>query len=124
MPRLRCASIWLAGQEARFASWPRGSADTVVFDFTLRVSRHQDGTANFTGEFAHGTRDKRFVYLTYKVPEDKSWRIYRRIKTPLQSIAWEQVEAALKSGRVLQARVSGLRSGTAPLLDDGWLLME
>lgn len=100
------------------------SADEIAFDFTLSVSRHSDGAANFTGAFAHGSREKRFVYLTYKVPEGESWQIYRRLKVPLHFIPWEQVEAALATGRVLQTRVSGLQSGTVPLLDDGWLVME
>lgn len=100
------------------------SADQVVFDFTLKVSRHSDGRPNFTGAFAQGPREKRFVYLTYKAPEGESWRIYRRIKAPLHIIAWEQVEAALAAGRVLQARVSGLRSGAVPLLDAGWRIVD
>ena len=100
------------------------SADEVAFDFTLSVQRHSDGSANFTGPFAHGARTQRFVYLTYKVPEGESWQIWRRIKVSLTIISWEQVEAALTDGRVLQARVSGLRSGTAPLIDGGWLLVD
>ena len=91
-------------------------------NFAPNVNRHDDGTVIFTGAYAHGARDKRFVYLTYKIPEGDGWRIYRRIKAPLHMITWEQVQAALAAGRVLQARVSGLRSGTVPLLDDGWII--
>ncbi len=100
------------------------SRDEVVFDFTLSVQRDSVGSTNFTGPFAHGTVSKRFVYLTYKVPEGESWQIWRRINVSLTIISWQQVEAALADGRVLQARVSGLRSGTAPLIGGGWLLVD
>ena len=66
------------------------SADEFAFDFTLSVQRHSDGSANFTGPFAHGARTQRFVYLTYKVPEGESWQIWRRIKVSLTIISWEQ----------------------------------
>ena len=100
------------------------AADAVSFEFTLDVRRHNDGWPNFTGAFAHGTREKRFVYLTYKVPDGESWQIYRRLKVPLHEISWEQVEAALAEGQALQARVSGLRSGTVPLLHGGWMASD
>ncbi len=100
------------------------AADTITFEFTLDVRRHNDGRANFTGAFAHGTREKRFVYLTYKVPDGESWQIYRRLKVPLHEISWEQMETALTERRTLQARVSGLRAGTVPLLDGGWMASD
>ena len=100
------------------------SPDEIGFDFALAVSRHSDGSANFTGPYAQGSRATRFVYLTYKIPEGDDWRIYRRIKAPLHSISWGQVAAALAADQTLQARVSGLRSGTAPLLDGGWLAVD
>ena len=34
------------------------AADAIAFDFTLGVSRHSEGAANFTGAFAHGTARK------------------------------------------------------------------
>ena len=71
-----------------------------------------------------GRREKRFVYLTYRVPDGESWQIYRRLKVPLDEIGWEQVEASLAAEQALQARVSGLRSGTVPLLDGGWMASD
>ena len=100
------------------------SADELVFEFALTVQQQSDGTANFTGAFAHGPRAKRFVYLTCKAREGETWSIFRRIKVALKSISWEQVEAALATDRVLQANVSGLQSGTAPLLDGCWLTVN
>ena len=100
------------------------SEDELVFDFELVVQRHSDGACNFTGAFAHGTRVKRFAYLTYKGRDGESWKIFRRLKVPFWTIIWADVEAALAIGSRLQARVSGLVSGTVPLLDDGWLIVE
>ena len=100
------------------------SADELAFDFALTVQRQSDGTANFTGAFAHGPRAKRFVYLTYQARERETWSIFQRIKVSLKAISWEQVEAALATDRVLQAKVSGLQSGTAPLLDGCWLTVN
>ena len=100
------------------------SEDELVFDFELVVQRHSDGTCNLTGAFAHGTRVKRFAYLTYKGRDGESWKIFRRLKVPFWTITWADVEAALAIGCRLQARVSGLVSGTVPLLNDGWLIVE
>ncbi len=97
------------------------SDDELAFDFELMVQRQSDDSANFTGAVAHGTRDKRFVYLTYMGKDGDSWQIFRRIKIPLWMISWQDVETALARGHALQARVSGLSSGTVPLLDGGWL---
>ena len=99
------------------------SPDEIAFDFTLNVEQTSDGSANFTGAFAQGTRAKRFVYLTYKGMDGEAWRIYRRIKVSLSDISWAQAAEALAEGKVLQARVSGLVSGTVPLLDRSWLVM-
>lgn len=100
------------------------SRDEIVFIFSLTVQKHQDGSVNFTGAFAHGPRTKRFAYLTYMGFDREEWRIYRRLKVPLSGISCEQVEAAMTSGGALQARVSGLISGAVPLLDGGWQLMN
>ena len=97
------------------------SDDELAFDFELTVQLDNDGSANFTGAFAHGTRDKRFVYLTYMGKDGDSWQIFRRIKVPLWMISWQDVETAVTRGHRLQASVFGLSSGTVPLLDGGWL---
>ena len=98
--------------------------DLISFDFSLSVELESGGAPNFTGPYAHGSRARRFVYLTYLGLQDEDWEIYRRIKVPLHEITREQVEGALASESVLQARVSGLRSGTVPLLGGGWQLVK
>ncbi len=100
------------------------SADEIAFEFALNVEQQSDGTTSFTGPFAHDTRVSRFVYLTYKGYDGESWQIYRRIKVSLSRITRSQVEAALRDDTVLQARVSGLFSGTVPLTDGGWVLVN
>lgn len=32
-----------------------------VYEFDLKVTKHSDGTPNFTGDFAHGNRESRFL---------------------------------------------------------------
>lgn len=100
------------------------SRDEIAFEFALNVQRHPAGGPNFTGKFAHGPRSRRFVYLTYKARLGEDWRIWRRIKVQLGGISWQQARRALEQGALLQARVSGLSSGTVPLLDDGWSLID
>lgn len=71
------------------------SDDEIAFDFALTVQQHDDGSANFTGAYAHGPRAKRFVYLTYNAREGETWSIFRRLKVSLDVITWDQAEAAL-----------------------------
>jgi hypothetical protein len=96
------------------------STGTLVYEFMLDVKQHTDNTPNFTGAYAHGSRSERFLYLTLML-KDTEWEINRRIKIPLKTIIWEQVQILLEDdSKVLQAKVSGESSGTVPLFDDGW----
>lgn len=78
---------------------------------------------DFSGEFVHGGRGARFLYLSLQRREDGGWE--RRLKIPLNGIGAEQI-AALEDGSqgVLTARISGEGSGTVPLLDGGWRLQK
>lgn len=75
-------------------------------------------TPNFLGTFAHGTPQDRFLYLTWK--NMHSGQIIQRIKVKLASITAAQVEAALESGKSLCATLDATRTGSVPLLGDGW----
>ncbi len=45
----------------------------------------------------------------------------RQLKIRLDSITWQQVEAAaLSDGNLLEARIAGTGSATVPLLGEGW----
>ncbi len=93
----------------------------LAFSLQLKVKQADTGQPNFTGTYAHGTVQDRFLYLTQKVRDGKGWRILKRLKIPLKSITWEQVEAVLTNpNAVLQVTVSGHGTGTVPLLGDGW----
>lgn len=87
------------------------------FACDLQVTLKGD-TPNFLGAFAHGTPQDRFLYLTWK--NTHSGQIIQRIKIKLASITAAQVEAALQSGKSLRASVSATRTGSVPLLGEGW----
>lgn len=77
---------------------------------------------DFTGEFVHGARGARFLYLSLQRLEDGAWE--RRLKIPLSGISAEQIAAQEGvSQSVLTARISGEGSGTVALLDGGWRLV-
>ena len=96
---------------------PNGS---LRFDFELDVKQHTDGSPNFTGAYAHGSRQQRFLYLTLM---SNDGTIIRRTKVQLGDMTWAQVEQVNRSdGLALQASVGGQHSGTVPLLDDGWIV--
>lgn len=89
----------------------------VAFELELAVKKGEDGPV-FTGPHAHGPPKERFLYLTKK---DSLGRIMRRIKVPLKSINWNQIEQALSvPDSFLSAEVEGNRTGTVPLLGEGW----
>ena len=90
---------------------------SLMFAFELKVKQHDNGKPNFTGPYAHGTVQERFVYLTL-VGE-------RRIKVHLKTISWDQVEAVLSSaGAYLEVSVDGQGAASVPLLGDGWVVQE
>lgn len=97
-------------------------AARLAFSFELTACKTEDGLPDFAGPFVHGRPAQRFLYLTTKarLTQDE-WQIVRRIKVPLRSIQWAQVEAVLGDpDRCLEAQVSGRSTGTVPLLGDGW----
>ncbi len=85
-------------------------SDSMRFELSLRVSVDPgDGTFNFLGEFAQGSKADRFVYVncgTYAGQPDTCWS--RRAKLKLASIPAAIVEGAMKSTElVIEARVAG-----------------
>src|SRR5262249_43493454 len=97
----------------------RRTDGTLQFDVSLKAQKSGEAERpNFTGPYAHGTPQQRFLYLSHGVPENEGWRWIRRIKVPLMGITWEQINAA--AGRVLEARVDATRTGMVTLLGDGW----
>jgi hypothetical protein len=89
----------------------------IVFDFSLTVNdSRKDGLPNFTGPFAQGPADGRFLYLdvgTYAGQKDTPWS--RRIKIPLKDISWTLVKrVTAKSGLFLVAKIPGKGKDGSP----------
>nr|WP_166180739.1 DUF5990 family protein [Altererythrobacter segetis] len=80
-----------------------------VFDFELTVSEGPDGRPNFTGPFACGPRDQRFVYLSW--PRTDGCGYVNRIKVRLTDLDWRLVNAAIERGVPLEADASGRKAG-------------
>jgi hypothetical protein len=67
----------------------------VVFRPVLRARSNIDGSANFIGAFAHGSRTERFIYLVWAIVHGKlPVRMVGRIKLHLNHIKWASVKNA------------------------------
>jgi hypothetical protein len=83
------------------------------------------GPPNFSGVFTHGSPQERFLYLSLRSAEGPEDAWIRRIKVPLKSITWEQVEAAARHKEArLACTVDGGSSGTVKLISGGWRLVR
>jgi hypothetical protein len=80
-----------------------------VFDFELTVGEGPDGRPNFTGPFACGARDQRFVYLSW--PRLDGCGYVNRIKIRLADLDWPLIEEAIARGVPLEADASGRKAG-------------
>jgi hypothetical protein len=79
------------------------------------------GPPNFSGAFAHGTPQERFLYLSLRPADSPEAAWLKRIKVPLKSITWQQVEAAARHADArLACTVDGGGSGTVKLASGGW----
>jgi hypothetical protein len=92
-----------------------------VFDFELTVAEGRDGRPNFTGPFACGPRDQRFVYLSW--PRLDGCGYVNRVKVRRGDLAWPLIEQAIARGGALEADASGRKpgGGTVPV---AWRLAE
>jgi len=94
---------WSPGQfglQDRAEGLHPGVADAenrVTFAFELEV---KDGgaTPNFLGDFTHGPRDGRFLYLGWR---NRTGEYAQRLKLPLGVIGWDLVERAQETGQPL-----------------------
>ena len=100
-----------------------------VVDSINRFDLPETKKPNFLGPWTNGTRDKRFLYLSWKSINPKNpspWT--RRMKIHLSSITWEQVEEVdrVEHG-ALEVRVAGRDYEGAPAcgsvsLGEGWMV--
>ena len=76
----------------------RRDARGLVFDFSLLARPGKDPNhPNFTGAFASGPADGRFIYLSWKAVGRGDY--INRVKAPLAGIDWAMVEEAQRTGR-------------------------
>jgi hypothetical protein len=95
---------------------------TLIFQCEVRVKQIDSApTPRFVGPFVHGTGDDRFLYLSLRQAAGDEWA--RRMKVKLKAITWDQIAGATSGGdAVMEVSVDGTRSGTVPLLEDGWVV--
>jgi hypothetical protein len=65
----------------------------VVFDVALGVKPERTASPVFLGEFAHGPPKERFVYLSWR---NANGAYAQRLKLPLGTITWSDIDAAKK----------------------------
>ena len=83
----------------------------LAFDFSLDVKPGKAGQPVFTGRFASGPADDRFVYLSWRSIERGDY--INRLKVRLSGLTWGIIEKAVTDGRVLAADMSGRGPGEA-----------
>jgi len=105
------------GSSYETTSVQRSKRGDLTFDFSMPAAESgKNGLPNFTGPFAQGPPDGRFVYIdvgTCAGQPDTPWS--RRIKIPLEGITWALVRKALsKPGYRLTARIPGTGKDGGP----------
>ena len=84
----------------------------IAFDFELRVAAAEDESQPpvFTGPFAFGRPQDRFVYLSWQRDGDTPGYL-NRVKARLADIDWAMIHAVRETGGVLEADLSGRKAG-------------
>lgn len=106
---------------------PTPAADgSAVFRCQVRAKpAAASGPPNFSGEFTHGSPQERFLYLSLRSVDGPEAAWLKRIKVPLKSITWEQVEAAANHPAArLACTADGGGSGTVKLVGGGWRVVK
>jgi len=84
----------------------------LIFDFNLKVKQGKDATRPvFTGRFASGPVEDRFVYLSWFAVERGDY--INRVKVRLGGIDWKMIHASQKEDRPITADMSGRGPGEA-----------
>jgi hypothetical protein len=105
----------------------RSEGSDLVFSLTLTLAgRLESGFPRFTGAFAQGPADQRFVYIRIGVPAcDLSSPWSRRAKIHLSGITWEMVEEVQATPKaVIAARFAGKDKKGEPACASIWPLEE
>lgn len=81
-------------------------AEQVILRFPVQVALDPgEGTLRFSGKAVHGPSGEKFLYLCWGEWVDGEWQGNRRAKLPLGPVTRQMVEAALRSGQPLRARI-------------------
>jgi Family of unknown function (DUF5990) len=85
----------------------------LVFDFSLKVKERKDDPKHpvFTGRFASGPVNDRFVYLSWRAIERGGY--INRVKARLGTIDWKMVRASHGENRPITADMTGWLPGDA-----------
>ena len=109
----------------------RSGLNDLSFELEIKVKKTVEGKPNFLGPYAQGPIDERFVYIdigTYAGNSHSVWG--RRLKVPLKSISWADIEQAIANGnKILETRVPGTGRDGGPNCAtvkpfDGWYLKD
>ena len=87
----------------------------VTFDAEFEIGTQPEGTVNFLGPFAQGTRHDRFFYLAWGVKAFGGFHMFRRLKIRLGHLSRAKVDAAIKSGKPLTVHLKLTDAKGGPL---------
>lgn len=94
-----------------------GTVRSAHFTYALTVKLGPTDVV-FTGGYAQGTRDNRFIYLSWgewTTGDAGEWKINSRIKILLNGIRRELIETALHNEKPIRARVRLTNDNGQPL---------
>jgi hypothetical protein len=108
----------------------RSDADSVTFDFTVRIDPRRSDVQRFTGLAVQGKTGDQFIYVNSGKRAGQATSCWeRRAKVSLMTIGASIVAQYRRQGGVLHARIFGIaRDGgpacaSVPLMDEGWQLV-
>lgn len=83
----------------------------LAFDLDLKVRQGKDMRPVFTGPFASGPVDDRFIYLSWFAIERGDY--INRVKVRLRDIDWKMIRISQEENRAITADVTGRGPGDA-----------
>ena len=119
-PASRAFTFGLQANRGDIVAGTCGRDGGFVFDFALTLKAGAAGQPVFTGRFASGPSDDRFVYLAWRAPEGD---YINRVKGRLGSIEWAMIEQAERSGGCLTADLTGWLPGDRRKFPD-WTVLS
>ncbi len=113
-----CAGLRLGIQEKKQVKQDvAGTTQIAHFMFLLTVTV-QPTAIIFGGGFVQGTRDNRFVYLSWgawDADHPGEWKINSRVKVLLNGISRELIQSALQTHKPIRARIRLTNSKNQPI---------